>query len=325
MSLPAAPTLDTAVQAMINVLHTYLPAPGGAVPDPSVSVTSLTERTVGLGNFRGAGTSGPFPDLITKGIRLDAVTRFQLWASDPVAADAAVTSLASQLASTTTALWTQGFLKMTLESAPPPEVIPSLPAWRKYADYRVLYEYAYTDTGGADSLIAKIPIDLDGAFGETTTVTDAMVRWDAAAAPPLVVRGPITVNALGVLLWVSSPPLTRSVTITRTFDGALGAPAAKPDLPSFLAAVAGTAPPERHASVTFATPNQLLPPPPVPDLGSIFMGDVDNDGIPDEYHPSRVELAPGIALPEPEDRLEVAYQSPLLEKTAVMYLRALRG
>ena len=215
MPPPAAPTLDTAVQAMLGILSAYLPAPAGPLPAPTISVTSLTERTAGMGNYRGTEARGEFPAVELKGIRVDAVTRFQLWAQDPAQADTDVTALASQLAVDADTLWGKGFLKFTLDAVPPAEVIPSLTAWRKHADYRVLFEYAYTDAG-TDSLIAQIPIDIDG---EKTLVTDEMTRWDQEHAPALVVRGPFTAGTLSLLLFVPGVKPTGSVTVTRTFDG----------------------------------------------------------------------------------------------------------
>jgi hypothetical protein len=324
MPLPAAPTLDTAVQAMLGALTAYLPPAAGPLPDPTVSVTSLTERSAGMGSVRGTEARGAFPALDTKGIRLDAVTRFQLWATGPAQADDAVTVLASKLAGDTAALWTQGFLKLALEAAPPPEVIPSLPAWRKHADYRVLYEYAYSDTEGADSLVARIPVDVGAPFGETFTVTDEMARWDDTAAPALVVRGPFTAASLSLLLFVAGASPAAKVTLTRTFDGAAGPPADHATLAGFLTAVAGAAPAESHARVVFDPFSDFVAAA-SPDGAPLFMGDWNTDNVPDHYDPLRIALGAGIALARPEDRFEVAYETAAFEQTAVMYLRATRG
>jgi hypothetical protein len=307
---------------MLGILSAYLPAPAGPLPAPTISVTSLTERTAGMGNYRGTEARGEFPAVELKGIRVDAVTRFQLWAQDPAQADTDVTALASQLAVDADTLWGKGFLKFTLDAVPPAEVIPSLTAWRKHADYRVLFEYAYTDAG-TDSLIAQIPIDIDG---EKTLVTDEMTRWDQEHAPALVVRGPFTAGTLSLLLFVPGVKPTGSVTVTRTFDGAVGLPPTHPNLADFLTAVAGPAPAQRHASVTFATFGDFVTLPIAVNDGNDFaMGDWNNDLLPDMYEPRRIPLGAGIALPRPEDRLEVAYQPPPLDNTAVMYMRAARG
>ncbi|MBV8582206.1 MAG: hypothetical protein JOZ86_16405 [Candidatus Eremiobacteraeota bacterium] len=319
-----APTLDTAVQAMLTALTPYLPAPAGPLPAPTVSVTSLTERLAGLGNVNGTGARGAFPSVVSKGIRVDAVTRFQLWATGPAQADAGVSTLQSSLSNDAGTLWGKGFLKLALEAAPPPEVIPSLPAWRKHADYRVLFEYTYSDTDGADSLIAQIPITIDSVFDEHTTVTDELVRWDNTTAPMLVVRGPITLGALSLLLFVAGAKPGSTVTLTRTFDGAAGPPAVHPTLASFLGAVAGAAPTERNASMTFATFGDFVAAS-SPDGDPITMGDWNLDNIPDSYDSLRLPLGAGIALTQPTDLFEVAYQLPALDRVAVMYMRATRG
>ena len=326
MPPPAAPTLDTAVKAMLDILTPYLPMAAGPLPAPTISVTSLTERTAGLGNYRGNDGRGAFPAVELKGIRVDAVTRFQLWAQDPAQADGKVTALATQLATDADTLWGKGFLKFTLDAVPPAEVIPSLPAWRKHADYRVLFEFAYSETD-ATGLIAQIPIDIDG---EKTLVTDEMTRWSNEQAPALVVRGPFTAGALSLMLYL--PPLgpkpTGSVTVTRTFDGAAGPPALHASFATFLTAVGGPAPAERHATFTFLSFNDFVTLPDAINDGAEFVmgdGDWNNDALPNTYEPRRIPLGAGIALPHPEDRFEVAYQPPPLDNTAVMYMRAARG
>lgn len=326
MSLPAAPTLDTAVQAMLDALKPYLPASGGALPDHTVSVTSLSERSAGLGNLRGAEVRGAFPAVDLKGIRVDAVTRFQLWAKAPAAADGVISTLTARLAGDADTLWGNGFLKLALESAPPPELVQPLDAWRKHADYRVLFEYRYSDTGGADSLIAKIPIEIDSVFDEKTIVTDELARWDDVEAPALVVRGPMTVGALSVLLFVAGAAPTGKVTLTRTFDDAVGLPATHTALANFLADAAGPAPAQRNASLVYATFN---------DFRSALTGGVDipftpfsmgdHNTIPDVYTPLQMALGAGIVLSQPSDRFEVTYDSSALDTTAVMYVRATRA
>ena len=326
MSLPAAPTLDTAVQAMLGALKTYLPVPGGLLPDPTVSVTTVSERTVGLGNFRGTDTRGAYPAVDLKGIRVDGVTRFQLWATGPAQADAAVSTLTSKLAGDADTLWGKGFLKLALETAPPPELIQPLSAWRKHADYRVLYEYAYSDTGGADSLIAKIPIEIDSVFDEHTTVTDELARWDDVEAPALVVRGPMTIGALSMLQFVAGLQPGGMVVLTRTFDGAVGLPATHLTLADFLAAVAGPAPAERNARVAYATLSDFVAEPAMTTDGDpIALGDRNLDNIPDLYHPLRLPLGAGIALADPTDRFEVRYEPAPFNTIAVMYVRAVRA
>jgi len=81
-------------------------------------------------------------------------------------------------------LWALGILRLTNEQNPLAEHAPSLDAWRKTTDYRVLFEYQYRETE-AESLIARILIDINSQYNESTVVTDEMVRWDDLDAPTL--------------------------------------------------------------------------------------------------------------------------------------------
>src|SRR5205807_7492886 len=119
-------------------------------------------------------------------------------------------------------LWTNGFLRVALDGTSSSENVPSLSAWRQTADVRVLYEFRFEDSDDSQSLIAHIPILINGTYNETTTVTDEMTRWDNQAAPGLAVRGPMTVSRLSALVFTSGPAPAGSVTLNRTFDGATG-------------------------------------------------------------------------------------------------------
>lgn len=147
------PPLDQVVTAMLGRLDDYLPLPLSPLPAPSVSVASVRERAVGLGNRRGMETRGSFAVVELKGIRLDALARFQLWAAAPTEADTAITDLNARVMADRDNLWAQGFLRVTLEAAPPADFVPPpIGAWRAHADYRVLYEFHYQDTDGAEVL-----------------------------------------------------------------------------------------------------------------------------------------------------------------------------
>lgn len=319
------PTLDQVVAAMVTALNPYLPPPTPPLPNAAVLVTSAKERSVGLGSRRGTDALGPFGAIDPKGVRLDAVTRFQVWATGPVEADAAITALNSRVLADADKLFTQGFLRLSLESTPPPDfVVAPLNVWRKYADFRVLYEYSYTDSDQAASLIARIPIDINSQFDQSMVVTDEMTRWDNLAAPALEMRGAFGVGGLSALAFIPGASPTGSVTLMRTFDGAVGPPVSHPTLAAFLAAVAGPSPTERHASVTFSSfSNFLAALSPAGD--PVFLGDWDLNGIPDPYNPRALSIVPAINLPEVRDRFVVAYQVPPLDQVAVVYLRATRG
>ena len=121
-------------------LDNYLPPASPPLPAPSVSVASVRERAVGLGNRRGTETRGSFAVVELKGIRLDALARFQLWASGPAEADTAINDLNGRLMTDRDNLQVQGFLRIALEATPPADLVPApISAWRKHADYRVLY------------------------------------------------------------------------------------------------------------------------------------------------------------------------------------------
>src|SRR4051812_35560989 len=95
-----APTLDQVVTDMMNALDNLLPAippppalPAQPLPARGVSLVSVTEKTVGLGNRLGIDTQGPLSVSVLKGVRLDAVVRFQFWGADPAEADARITEM----------------------------------------------------------------------------------------------------------------------------------------------------------------------------------------------------------------------------------------
>lgn len=318
---------DEALTALLDSLDDYLPPSTASLPTPGVFAATVTERSAGIGNRRGTESRGVFPLIALKGIRLDAVVRFQLWAADPDDAETAMTDLNARLTADRDALWTSGILKLALESSQPadPIAIASLSAWRKTADYRVLYEFRYQDSDGAESLIARIPIagDLevkDSPDRETTVVTDGMVRWDNEEAPALVVRGPLQIDNVAALAFVPGPFPSGTVTLTRTFDGAAGLPATHPDVAAFLAAVAGNAAPERHARVAFPTLADFLNALNA-DGDAASLGDWDTNGVPDDYQARRLPVAPAIVLPNASDRFEIAYQNAAFDQVAVVYLR----
>lgn len=325
-----SPPLDQVITAMLGRLDDYLPPSALPLPEPSVSVVSMNERAVGLGNRMGSETRGSFAVVALKGIRLDSLVRFQLWAGGPAQAETAMTNLNSQLMADRDALWAAGFLRLMLEATPPADYVPApVDAWRKQADYRILYEFHYQDTDGAESLIARIPIHSDSEVRnslqrETTVVTDEMIRWDNEATPVLVVRGRFDVGGLSALAFVPGMAPSGAVTITRTFDGATGAPATHATLTDFLAAVAGPNPPDRHAQVTFASLGDFLAAFSVSG-DPVTLGDWDADGVPDGYQARALTLEPAIQLPGVADRLEVTYQASAFDQVAVVYLRTTRG
>jgi len=308
---------QVAAEQMLQVLHDFLPQQTPPLPFPSVSLVSLTERSVGLGNRRGNENRGPFGVLALKGIRLEAVVRFQLWANSMVEAETDMGDFITSLLTARDDLRTAGFLRLGLKSTGPGENFPdpnNHPAWRQSADFSVLYEHPYEDSDGSESLISQIPITINSAFGEALLVTDELARWDDQAAAPLVLRGPLSIGQLSALAFIPSPAPSGTVTLRRTFDGAAGPPTSHPDWPAFLAAVTDPSNPERQAEVVFASLSDFL---------AVFSeaGAAVTLG-PDSYQSLALAAVSAIKLPGVADRLEVSYQHPQFDQLAVVYLRA---
>jgi hypothetical protein len=305
--------LSDAVKSMVDVLKTYLPPAGGGLPGPSLSIASVTERSLGLNNRRGEDTRAGYGTVELKGGRLDAVARFELWGAQPGAVEQAVQDLIQRVLADRDKLWTIGFLRIGLDGTTSSENIPALTAWRQTADIRVLYEFHFEDSDDSQGLIARIPIHINSTYNESTTVTDEMVRWDNQGAPTLAVRGPITLHRLSALIFVAGPAPGGTVTLTRTFDGATGPATQFTTLASFLAAINGTNA-KRNAQLVFASWNNFI---------AIFSpsGNPVTLGT-DSYSPLEVALSPEIELARVEDEFEVTYQKKALEVNAVAYLRA---
>lgn len=320
--------LDQVIDAMINVLKDYLPRSTPGLPEPSLSVVSVSERAVGLNHRIGTELRGAFPIIALSGVRLDALVRFQDWAADPGQVEIALANLNAQLLADRDALRSAGFLQLKLENTLSTDQVPTLNSWRKQADYRVLYEYRFQHTDGAESLIARIqiesdPEELDSPQRETTIVTDQMVRWDDKAAPAFMIRGRFNINGLAALKFFSGAEPGVMVTLTRTFDGATGNPTNPPTLTAFLAAIAGSNPPDRHSRITLPLKNFLDN---FTSIGDpVLLGDWDANNIPDSYTSLVLPIDPAILLPSVFDRLEITCQGNVFDKVAVLYLRALSG
>jgi hypothetical protein len=303
-----APTLDQVVANMMDALDNLLPAippppapPAQPVPERGVSLVSVTEKTVGLGNRLGIETQGPLSILVLKGVRLDAVVRFQFWGSDPAEADTRITEMHGLLLAAKDQLKAQGFLTITGDETSLAENVPTISAWRKTASYRVLYEFPYKDTDDAGGLIARIPININSIFNETTVVTDNMAHWDNEFARTLEIRRSVSsafqVGELEILAFL--PVL---------WDG---------DGVTISSFVGGVLRQRSFASVRDFRDAFILEP------GTIELG-----GFP--FRAGRM-VFPNADFPDPillaggEDFFRIAYASPPLDNiNAGVYLRALR-
>jgi hypothetical protein len=227
------PTNDPVLDEMLGKLDAFLspiaagpPPPPVPPPSPTVSLASVAEHAVGIGNRRGTGTVGAFTVRALKGLQLDAVVRFQYWAVTPEEVDASVAGLQGRLRAAGNVLRAAGFLRIEAAETSVAESVATVnDFWRKSADYKVLYEFQFEDNDGAEGLIARIPIDFEGEFTESMVVTDDMVRWDNVAAPTIVVRGnstrPRRVAALAVVAFLPGGWDGAGVTVTASVGGAV--------------------------------------------------------------------------------------------------------
>ncbi|UCG26255.1 MAG: hypothetical protein JSW55_09825 [Chloroflexota bacterium] len=301
------------------ILDDIVPPP---LPNSRVSVTSVMELPLAIGNQRGAERLGSFASITLKGGRLDALVRFELWADSPAAVDDAVDTLHGALLAANDDLFAHGFLRITAEGTTLSEHVTAVDAWRKSASYRILYEFHFEDSDGAESLIARIPIDIDAETDqEFTLVTDEMVRWDNEVAPALVVRGRHTIGVLTALVFAPGPPPSSPITLTRTNDSATGPPTPFATLAEFVAAITDPLAPNRHGQVIFPTLTEFLAQ--FTAVGNpVFLGDWNDDQTLDSYQASLLSFDPLIQLPGAADRLELVYQDDAFDQIAVVYLRA---
>ncbi len=319
----ATPTLDAVATTMLASLSPFLPASVVGLPIPTVIMVSLRERSAGIGGRIGMDTIAGVGIIALKGIRLEGVARFQLWADAPAGVDAAIAALNASILVSRDTLRANGFVTISLKAARPAQSIVDV-GWRRYADYRVLFEFPYLDSDDAESIIARIPIAIDSDFNESTVVTDGMTRWDEVAAPSLAVRGRLGVTALSALSFVPGALPTGIVTVLRTFDGAQAPPAVHANIAGFLTAVGGGAPAETHASITFASVNAFLAAL-GPATGSITLGDWDQNAVPDVYTSRTLDIEPPIELAGVADRFEITYDAPPFDHVAALYLRLSRS
>jgi hypothetical protein len=249
-----------------------------------------------------------------------------LWGANSTVVSDAILTLQAGLLAATQRLSDLGFLKINSLTSTSPGFDSTLNAWGRTADYSLLYEYRYEATDAADSLIARIPVHadqeiVDSPDRETTVIRDEMARWDEISAPVLAGRGPVTLGKLVALVFAPTMP-TGQVTLTRTFDGATGQPADHPTLADFLAALADTGAPQRHAKLSFASFTDFLSG--FSAAGNpLQMGDWNLDNTTDEYQGFELMLDPPVHLTRVFDRLELTYGNgnEPLGQVAVIYLR----
>lgn len=322
---PEAALLDAMLLELEKYVLTFPVDPNPPVPPPSsLALVSAIVRSVGLGNRVGTDVRGPFSVAALKGLRVESVVRYQHWAKLPGDADQAIKDLIKLILGDHEKLRGLGFLRVALKNSIASEIVSAINAWRASVEFEVLYEFPFVDSDGADSLIARIPIEIDSEVDESMTITDEMTRWDDESAPPLNLRGRASIGALSVVRYIPGVDPDGTVTLTRTFDGAVNPDPVHPDLASFLGAIARPEDPDRQGQMTFATLTVFLAAF-VPAGANFVLGDWDLNNLPDIYQSLALSIDPPIKLPSVADRFEITYETAALNHVAVLYLRATPG
>jgi hypothetical protein len=246
--------LSDAVSAMLTRLRVFLPMTGP--PPPSLSLVSAAEELVGLGGSRGLGTQDNFP-VALRGVRVRSTVRFQVWDTQPDAVEGEVAAMVGQVLAQKDALVVDGFLDLKLSGTSPTGFEAAVPAWRQSAEFDVLYEFQSQDTDGSGGLIARIPAEFRDAFGAEVLSGDITI-WNESGAQARLLEGIAAFEGFASLGFLPGALPASPVTVTRTFQGAAGAPVSFATLADFLAATDGASPANRHATVTLPTLSDFL-------------------------------------------------------------------
>ncbi|MGB9365476.1 MAG: hypothetical protein WCE79_05645 [Xanthobacteraceae bacterium] len=315
------PAPSVVMNTMLTALSPFVPAPIMGLPSPSLTVAKAEIRPAGIGNYIGSSPQGSIAAIERQATRLKAVARFSLWGNAAAEVDDVVTALNTAIFEKRADLAAQGFLKLSFDGSVPSEQDKNATAWRRFADYDLLYEFTYEDEESTAGLILPI-LAQDTPTAAAWSTTADFGRWDDVAAPPFNLRGPAIFTELAALTFIAAAPPTGAVTITRTFDGA-PAPADANDLATFLAQTTAASNPERNVFVSFPSLAALLAEFDA-DGAPIAMGDRDQNSVTDTYVPSHLVLPAPLVLEGVADRLELTYAGPQLDQIAVVYLRAIR-
>lgn len=323
------PTLNLIMNDVLVTLSGYLSPTPASLPTSTVSVVSATKRNSSIGNRIGTDTRGGFPTVAIKGGHLDASVQFQVWDSSAEDIEVEMNSLHNRLMADKELLRSQGFIKLNVEQSSTSEFLSSLSIWRKTSLLKFLYEYQYQDSDDALSVITRIPIESDlevsnSAERETSTVTDAMRRWDDESANTLSVVGNGSSNAkvfgLNLLVhlpggWVGDP-----IIIDRTNLDSVSPPNIYLDFSDFIEAVTDQTSPDQNAQITLPSISGFVNALTI-DGAPFELGDWDEDLVPDEYQAYQQNFGLPINLSNANDVFRIRYQSPQLSSKAVIYLR----
>jgi len=130
LAMSGLPPLNDVLAEMLDVLKTHFPANPALSLETRVSIVSVSEQSLGLGNRRGQAQRSGFPVVALKGGRLDAVVRFQAIANDPEVVETAIDDLHASLLAAKDALWVAGFLRVVAQDSSSAELIAGPDTWR---------------------------------------------------------------------------------------------------------------------------------------------------------------------------------------------------
>ena len=325
------PPLDAAMSEVLSHLGPFVPPSVGGLPSNSVHLTAANGRPLALGGRRGTEYRLGFPVSALKGAHLDAGVRFMVWAAAPGDVDTLLEGVHSSLLAASDGLRASGFLKFDADGSSLAERVETESAWRKSADFKVLYEYRFQDSDDAESFLVRIPVRSDleeegSPDGTTETVVDQMRRWDDEGAASLVVRGglPGGGRVTGMTSFDFRPGgfAGDAVVVERLIANSPTAPTVFGTFDDFIDAVTAPQQPERHGRFTFAALADFLAaldPPGDP----FFLGDWNEDAVLDQFVPRRRMFDRPVVLPTARDLFSLRYLAAALPSPGIIYLRVL--
>jgi hypothetical protein len=203
-------SMEPYITSLLNHMRAYLPANAPNQPANTLSIVSLSYRSLGIGGWHGMERLSGMAEIGIRGGFLEATVRYDIWAADVTALSNAAAALQRAIGADVVRLRRRQILQLKLVGISD-GTGANANQLRRSLDYEVLYEYQYLDSDNAASLIARIPIEhgTDLAALPTIEVRDWMVRWDNIEAPTLVVS-PVGTGTLRV----------RGLTIAAFFPGA---------------------------------------------------------------------------------------------------------
>lgn len=324
------PALDQVLKGLLNLLKGVAfpeqepPLPPSSLPDNKVSVIKIAERPLAIGGLRGVMQRGPLAEVLLKGGRLSGIVRFEAWGSTRDEVEKAVADVHGRLLGARELLRAEGFINIVCEYTSLPHYTSPFDAWSLTTDYSLLFEFHYEETEHAESIIARIPINVDleernSVNREITIVKDEITRWDDDGASALEVSGSslsfFRVTGLATLAYLIPGWSGQQVTLARLRRGATEDPTDYSNLTDFHAAVTHKTDPDRHAQVTHDSVVEFL-------AAFSPTGEPIELGDGDLYQPGSLDFDPPIVLATGDDLMRLSYEDTAFDAKAVVYLRA---